>query len=100
MTAILARLPVSRATDLIRHDAVVDFRTSMVKSLTMNCGRVRDRKSAGRAARGGRRRLCSTRSPGAWFSRGIISSRRMMPSPRPRIDDDIAIFESLDGAVE
>jgi hypothetical protein len=34
------------------------------------------------------------------ISRGISSSRRMMPSPAAEIDDDVAVFDALDGAVD
>ena len=40
------------------------------------------------------------RSPGRKLSRGIISSRRTMPSARPRSTIDVAELDALDDAVD
>ena len=44
--------------------------------------------------------MARTRSPVRRFSFGIISLRRRRPSTRPRLDDDVALVQALDGADE
>ena len=93
-TAILARMPGSRAADLISSRPSSISGTSSSNSFMMNCGAVRDRMSCGpRAWRSIFATQARTRSPTRRFSFGIMCSRGSSASRRP--DSMIALPRSM-----
>ena len=83
-TAILARLPGSRAQLLISSSPCSISGTSWRNSSTMNSGAAREsRMGAPRSVRSTSMIMARTRSPLRRFSFGIISLRRRRPSTRP-----------------
>ncbi|MPN07889.1 hypothetical protein SDC9_155161 [bioreactor metagenome] len=83
-TAILARLPGSRAQLLISSRPCSISGTSLRNSSIMNSGAERERMmGAPRSVRSTSMIMARTRSPLRRFSLGIISPRRRRPSTRP-----------------
>ena len=93
-TAILARMPGSRAADLISSRPSSISGTSSSNSFMMNCGAVRDRMSCGPLAwRSIFATHARTRSPTRRFSFGIMCSRGSSASSRP--DSMMALPRSM-----
>jgi hypothetical protein len=101
ITAILARLPGSRATELDLDDAVVDFRhfhgEQLDHELRMGA-RQEDLRAALLAAD-----VIDIGADAVAITEGFARDRLVTADDRlsaAEIDDDIAVFDALDGAVD